>query len=79
MVNKEHAGGVLRVVFTAAYICTSYYIFYSSSSMWAYSIVSASAARTMVMQRRAGSSVMTGTVSTILRVKTTQVLSEEGC
>lgn len=41
-VNKEHTGGVLRVVFTTAYICTSYCIFYGSSSMWAYSIVSAS-------------------------------------
>ena len=31
------------------------------------------------VRAKAVPSVMTGTVSTILRVKTTQVLSEEGC
>src|SRR5262249_38003997 len=47
-----------RVVFTAAYICASYCIFCGSSSTWADSIVSASAARTMVIQRQVLSNII---------------------
>ena len=54
-----------RVVFTAAYICASYCIFCGSSSTWADSIVSASAARTIVMQRQ----VLRNIISPLMTIK----------
>ena len=50
--SGSNTGRQTPMVFTAAYVCASYCIFYGSSSMWADSIVWVSAARTMVMQRQ---------------------------